>query len=437
MKNFQTYLSALRSPFKKLAKLEFLQPDNSVAFTLDNNYKRGYTSRYDSRAFVQAGSLSVSLQNGIRRKATVTLSNLDGAFDYSVNKIWFGKRVRLSMGMILPNGQEFYLPQGVFYITNPQKEVSGNLRQMTYSLVDKWAYLDGSLFGKLPFSFEVASGSNIFSSMRSVLKLSTKNLKSATNDPFEMVDSTEPVFTSYYDSLPSYSYTYTTSSGNEVTRTVKPTQTPFQTIVEAGKNLSDIILDLNKGIVGIVGYDPTGAFRVEPSQDDILDVDKPILWNFTPENSELLGYVEVCKDTDVYNDIIIAGEGLNDEPVYGRATNYDPRSDTNVNLIGLKTHFERRADYNNAQQCIDYASWVLKRKTILQKSISIRSSQMFHLMENRLVSIKRTDKEGSPTEKHLIQSFTLPIGETGEMSINACSVNDYQIATTTSSDITT
>lgn len=49
---YAEYLKALTKPFKKLAKLEFLQPDNSVAFSLDNNYKRGYMTKYDTRAFI-------------------------------------------------------------------------------------------------------------------------------------------------------------------------------------------------------------------------------------------------------------------------------------------------------------------------------------------------------------------------------------------------
>ena len=49
---------------------------------------------------------------------------------------------------------------------------------------------------------------------------------------------------------------------------------------------------------------------------------------------------------------------------------------------------------------------------------------MFHLVENNLITVQRTDKQGSPIEKHLIQSFTLPIAETGQMTINCVSVND-------------
>lgn len=174
------YLSALKNPFKKLAKIEFLQPDNSVAFSLDNNYQRGYNTLHDSRAFIQSGSLNVSLQNGQRRTATVTLANIDNAYDYSINKIWFGQRIRLSMGLILPDGTDFYLPQGVFYVNAPNNVYSPSERTVTLNLVDKWSYLDGSLFGNLENTYQIpatdgagtSTNTNIFRAMSSILQLS-------------------------------------------------------------------------------------------------------------------------------------------------------------------------------------------------------------------------------------------------------------------------
>ena len=115
------YLKAVQKPFKKLVRLDFLQPDNSVAFSLGSFEQQNfYKSKYNTKAFIQGGNLTVSLNNGQRRKATITLSNIDGAFEYNVNKIWFGQKVRLLMGLLLPDDTEFYLPQGVFYIKDPQ-----------------------------------------------------------------------------------------------------------------------------------------------------------------------------------------------------------------------------------------------------------------------------------------------------------------------------
>ena len=117
------YLSAVRGEFHKLARLDFLQPDGSLAFSIDNNPQNPR-----SGAFIQEGELSVNLQNGMRRQASVTLSNLDGAYDYNVNKVWFGQQIRLMEGLVLPDGTDFYLPQGVFYVKDPEETFLPNQR---------------------------------------------------------------------------------------------------------------------------------------------------------------------------------------------------------------------------------------------------------------------------------------------------------------------
>lgn len=416
--NYFAYLNALRYPFKKLAKIEFLQPDNSVAFELGNSYKRGYNSPHDSRAFIQSGDVSVSMQNGARRRASLTLSNLDDAFDFSVNKIWFGKRVRISMGLKLPDGSDIYFPQGVFYFKDPQKIWNPTSRTMSYSLVDKWSYLDGSLFGTLPYSYTVPVDSNVYDAAAGLLQLSTKDY-SNTSDPNLMIDNVSPVFTKYHTDAETY--TYVGATGTESTNYYN--KMPYELTEGQGSTIAKLLLGLNTTINGLIGYDPTGALRIDPSQDDIEDTQKPILWDFSTSKMQFCGLSEASKNTEVFNDVWVIGDGK-DENVWARAMNVDPQSDTNVNLIGDKPYFEKRADIFYAEQCRDLASWLLKRKTILQKSISISSSQMFHLTENSLITVRRDDKVGSPIERHLIQSFTLPLGETGEMTINATSVND-------------
>ncbi len=422
------YLFALQKSFQKRSRIEFLQPDGSVAFALDNRFKRGYNTRYDTRAFIQDGNLSVNLKNGQRRNASITLSNLDGAFDYAVNRLWFGQQIRLSMGLVLPDGTDFYLPQGVFYILNPQNIFNPNGRTASFELSDKWCYLDGTLFGTLDAALVISKNrydDNIFKAIASILKFSRFDLDITETDAARIVDAVNPVFPSFYNGK-----TYTTSNGI----TVPMTAFPYDVTVDSENGtLADAILEMNTFIAGLIGYDPTGTLRIEPSQDDISDADKPVLWAFSPENPTFLGLSESVKNTEIYNDIIVIGEGAEDSSVWGRASNFDPRSDTNINMIGRKTYKEKNAEFWNPIQCEDIAKYFLKTKTVLQKAISIRSSQMFHLMENRLISVKRTDKKGSPIERHIIQSFSLPIGETGEMTINATSVNDFPIISTTSS----
>ena len=60
----------------------------------------------------------------------------------------------------------------------------------------------------------------------------------------------------------------------------------------------------------------------------------------------------------------------------------------------------------------------------MQKAISISCGQIFHINENELVEIIRTDKPNSPVERHLIMGFTRPLIGTQPMTIEAVSIYD-------------
>lgn len=408
----QAYMNALRQPFQKLCRLRFLQPDGSTAFSLDNNPKNRR-----SGAFIADGSIATNLQNGKRRTATVMLSNLDGSFDYNVNTVWFGTEIAIDEGLILPDGEEYYIQQGVFLIENPTESVRPGDRVATYNLVDKWANLDGTLFGNLESTYEVPSGTNIFQPINAILALDKGN--------GQPVDRVTPIYTEYYNSK---------SQALPDGSTAAITNAPYTLRVDPNNGTyADVILGLAGMVNAWIGYDQTGALRIDPSQDDILDTNKPVLWQFSMDRVTFLGADYTVKNTEVYNDYIVIGELLDDnsQPA-GRATNLDPRSDTNVQTIGRKTFRMSAPGFATDQQCQDLAVWKLKRSSALQKAITISCSQIFHIEENSLVSIVRTDKPGSPVERHLVMGFTRPLVATGEMQINAVSVQDFVTATVTS-----
>lgn len=408
----QAYMATLREPFQKLCRLRFLQPDGSTAFSLDNNPKNRR-----SGAFIADGSIATNLQNGKRRTATVMLSNLDGSFDYNVNTVWFGTEIAIDEGLILPDGEEYYIQQGVFLIENPTESIRPGDRIATYNLVDKWANLDGTLFGNLESTYEVPSGTNIFQPINAILALDKGN--------GQPVDRVTPIYTEYYNSK---------SQALPDGSTAAITNAPYTLRVDSDNGTyADVILGLAGMVNAWIGYDQTGALRIDPSQDDILDTNKPVLWQFSMDSVTFLGADYTVKNTEVYNDYIVIGELLDDnsQPA-GRATNLDPRSDTNVQTIGRKTFRMSAPGFATDQQCQDLAVWKLKRSSALQKAITISCSQIFHIEENSLVSIVRTDKPGSPVERHLVMGFTRPLVATGEMQINAVSVQDFVTATVTS-----
>ncbi len=397
--------------FIKLCRLRFLNPDGSTAFVLDND-----PANKRSGAFIATGALNVNLQNGTRRTADVTVDNADATFDYNYNKVWFGTEIALDMGVVLPDGTEFYLPQGVFRVVQPTETVSPEGNTAHLQLTDKWAGIDGTLNGVLESSYAVNTGTNIFSPIASVLQQDRGD-----GQPY---DPTPPVFTEYYNGK-----TQGLPSGG----TAALTDSPYDLMIDSDNGtVADLILALAGMVNAWVGYDQTGALRIDPSQDDIDDGDKPVLWRFDLREEQTISLAYESRIADVRNDFIVVGMQMNDysQPA-ARVQNLDPTSDTNVNLIGRRTERESRPEYATQTICRDYAVWKMKRMAILHKAVTVTCNQVFHLEENGLIEIVRTDKNPAETELHLIQGFSLPFAGDQPMSITATSVNDFPNVTVT------
>ena len=360
------------------------------------------------------------MQNGKRRQATVQLANTDGEFDYAVNNIWFGQQVRLSEGLILPDGTDYYISQGIFELETPKENIQPEQNRITYTLTDKWANLDGTLLGNLEDVYEVDAGTNIFQAMASILKLGKYD---AGNDSAYPIDPVTPLFTNYYNNK------YQTLTDGTVVSLI---DAPYDFISDASGTYADVLLGLAEMLAAWIGYNSNGRLVIDASQEDIDDADKPTLWDYSTDEKQLLGIDYTHKNTEVYNDIIVVGETGDDNITpRGRAQDTDPKSSTCISRVGLKTKRIVMSNYYSDDICQSYADWMLKRYSVLQKSVTVTSTQMFHITENSLITIKRTDKPGAPKERHLIQSFSRPIGQTGSMSIEAVSVKDLPRPTIT------
>lgn len=405
----RSYLRTLKMPFFKLCRLRFLYPNGTTAFALDNNPRNRR-----SKAFIQEGTVNANMQNGQRLTASVTIANANQEFDFNINKIWFGQDIAIDEGLILPNGEEYWRQTGVFVIDNPQETVNPNTKTVTYNLVDKWADLDGTLDGNLEGTYEVPVNTNIYTPIAALLAEDRGNGRPVNN--------MNPVFTEYFNNK---------TQGLPDGTTASMVLSPYTLTVDGdGGTIGEVVLGLGGMVNAWVGYDNTGRLRVEPSQDDILDAQKAVLYRFNMDEVTLLGLAYTIKKEDLFNDYIVVGEQMDDyaQPG-GRAENLDPRSDTNINIIGRKTKRENASGFATVTQCKDLAEWKLKRSGVLQKAVNISCSQMFHIELNSLVEIARSDKPGNPVERHLIQGYSRPLATSGEMTLAVVSVNDFPIAT--------
>lgn len=167
--SFEKYLRVVSGNFKEAIKVEWLNPDESVSFEFTN-------SLYDINV-----DLSVNYQNGSRRTCTLTLNNDRNKFPINFNNIWIGQKFKLWMGVYIDDKTPYYFPQGVFYVSNPNEVYQPSTRTIKINGVDKWAFLDGTLHGKLSGTYQTNIGVSLYDATRELLSSSRFPQSKVTN----------------------------------------------------------------------------------------------------------------------------------------------------------------------------------------------------------------------------------------------------------------
>ena len=406
--DYSEYLYTLKTNYRPAIKIEWMNNDGSSYGEITNSYVD------------MSGTVSVSMENGTRRTADIELDNSNGEFSVDVYNLWYGKMVKLWMGVYLSDGSPYYFPQGVFYVNSVEESNTPLQRTVSLHLIDKWCFLDGTMWGNLDGIYIVPIGSNIYDALTKLLKTSRftgENVDEAGEPQTNAVDPIMPNLSSYY-------LTKTYKDGET---TYNAIDTPYEIRMEYGKTYADILLEFATILGAYIYYDVDGRLTIEPTQDDIVDSSKPILWTFTPNEQEFLSEDSSHDFGTFYNDIIVIGYTTNGKQAKGRAQNKNTASPTSIPIVGIKTYppYEDAAYYTD-EQCNELAEYYLKRQTIKQRSVQISSAPMFHLRENRLIECVRPYT--MEKEALLISGYDLPIGTTGTMSITATSVNEFSFS---------
>lgn len=413
---FDRYLKVIKEDFRPAIKIEWLNPDESVNFEFTNAL---YKIDID---------LSVNYTNGARRSCTLTLNNDRNAFPIDFDNIWIGQKFKLWMGVYLDSKTPYYFPQGVFYITNPQDVYNPITRTVTINGTDKWACLDGTLFGRLSGTYQTSIDVDLYSATRELLKLSRfENDFSSTDNKEEMVDPTPPLLSPDFKNKKTELITINKDTGETETTTKYVWECPYTAIVERGKTLADVLLEYATILCANIYYDVNGRLILEPminTAEDITDINKEILWHYTVDEKTFLGLVQKQDFEKVHNDFIVLGNVVNGYQFKGRVQNRNLLSNTCVQKIGLRTKEPYEDNqYSSDEQCVELAKYYAKTDTILQKGGDISSVTLYHLDVNKLVTVS-TPNNNMSKELFLITGFSL--SASGSMTLNVASVNILQ-----------
>jgi hypothetical protein len=373
---FADYLQFMEtsSVFPHLAKFEFLNPDETVYAS--------FTSE------VTGGNIAANRANGVRRSCSINVQNINDTFTPNpVSGIWVNQKFKLSLGYKI-NGEEYYIPQGTFGMSNPQNTHIKSQKDATISGVDKFGFLNGQLGGRFSSTYSIAAGTNVITSIKSVL------IESAINDPITpllLIDASAT--------------------------------TPYTIYKEYGTTFSDLLLELNSILSYNMYYNLNGRFICEP---DTLNSLKPPQWNFNTSSKVYLGITQDPNFDEAYNIVMVVGDNVNGNQALGIARNDDPSSPLSIMRIGEKLAPPiTDAVISTDQQAIDRANWELRRYASLSINATITCIPLLHLDVDQIITV--TDEDANlNNERFLINSLNIPLdpksGQT--MTITATKAND-------------
>lgn len=381
MTNQEQYMALLRGDYRPVVRLYILNYDETIRDEITQD-------------LIVGGNLHCVLQNGMRRTATVTINNEDLRYTPNPNRLWFGQKFKLFAGIVLSDGTEYLMPQGVFYSSNPGASYLQSNRLATLNLVDKWAYLDGSLFGRVKGAYYIPKtvhmggepiNMNLFDAVTYTLQQNDGN--------GNFVDPIQPFF-----------------DNNITERTL-----PYTLRSSATGTYADVLLELNKMMIGSMGYDPNGRLCVTSDNVDVDHSIQSIMWRFTDDSTQLFTLDAVSQMSDVYNHVYVVGATIDGDIIMGEAKCTLPSYETNIQRVGDKTLVIEDSKLYSAEYAQERAEYELKKAQRLGYQLSGSSAPQYHWYPGCLITVPPMDVSGR-ARTVMITDYNVPLACTGAMT---------------------
>lgn len=377
----QRYMQMLRGDYRTTLRLYLLNKNETIREEITQD-------------LIVGGNLHCMWQNGMRRTATITINNDGLRYTPNPNRLWFGQKFKLFAGIILDDGTEYLLPQGVFYSSNPGTSYLQSNRLATINLVDKWAYVDGSLFGRVKGAYYIPKTVPFGNSA-----VNTK-LTDAVRYTLEQNDGTgdkvDPV-TPFFDT------------------NISNIDLPYTLRSSATGTYGDVLLELNKMMIGSMGYDQNGRLCVTSDNADIDRSDQSIMWRFADDSTQLFTLDAVSQMSEVYNHIYVVGATIDGDIIKGEAACTSPKFDTNIERVGDKSLVVEDQKLYSAEYAQQRAEYELKKAQRLGYQLSGSSAPQFHWYPGCLITVPPMDVSHK-ARTLMITDYNLPLASVGAMT---------------------
>ena len=383
-------LADIANEYLKTIYGEFLIVNNSNMYNFDmiqTILRKGkYTSRYrlfllypdekinyeipQSDIINDAGNYTENYQNGQRRNANISLVNINGQYTPNINSIWIYDKFRLDVGVEY-NDEVFWFPRGIYIMGNPSVQHNDSDKQISLSLVDKFALLEGHM-GTLETTYEIPEGTDIESAIKAIL-----TIDSGSGYALDL----KPII---YD------------------HSFKGRRTPYTIRKDAGSNFGEIILELASILGAECFYNDIGNLCFIPINETVVDENKPIIWDFSDEQKEFISSNSNYDFENVVNEVDVVGDNirvkyLNDAAIY------------------------------SDELAQDRANYELRCCRILGTKISISTTFNPLLFVDNIITIEDSYYKYK-REKFLIQSISYSLGSSNQMTITCSALSNLNIS---------
>lgn len=336
------------------------------------------------------GSISITYNQGVRRKCSFTIIDKKGEYLPSENSpFWYHRKFKIWRGLWdIDTGDTYWFAQGVFFTVG----VSADGNVLSIEGCDKFGLLssDGGN-ACLEGDYIIDAGTNIFNAIEDTLKLDNGNSKP--------LDPVTPVLDPRL---------------SDVT-------VPYDITTTAGSYVGDILIELALCLGADIYYDVSGYLHVDKGTTDYFYSTKAPQWEFDYGEITYLSSTLNYNFQNVINRITVCGDNTSGEVYSFTAENNNHSSPTRIDLIGYRTGetIITPAGFS-LQSCKDYAEYWLEQKTILQLSVTINTPLLPHFDVDKVVLLSEL-KYKFEKQRFIVTEISIPL-DISPMSINVCNV---------------
>lgn len=353
---------------------------------------------------INSGNFTENYQNGQRKSVNVSLVNIDGKYTPSINTIWVHNRFRLDIGLQF-DGQIYWFPRGIYVLGNPTASHANSDKQVTLTLVDKFAVLEGKQ-GTLEATYEIPVNSDVKQAIIGIL-----TLDNGSGYPIDL----KPII--YDQSFEGIKMPYTLSK-------------------DAGSTLGEMIIEIGTILNAEVYYNSQGNLCFININETTLDVQKASLWDYSEDNRDYHGASASYDFENAVNEVQVVGDNINNEIFSAYSQNTNPASPLCIARIGRRIEYINDSNIYSDDLAQQRADYELRKFGILKTTMTVTVSFNPLLFVNNLITI--TDEYyGLQRARFLIQSISYTLGDQCEMTLTCSNIANFSELNITPANNTT